>query len=112
MAHIQEVPRKTRGSRRGRGGRALVVYRVRYRDPNRVERSKTFERKVDAERFAAEMTSDIGRGDYLDPRAGQVVLEKWVTKWLSTLTVKPKTRASYESLLRSHCTPGCPRLLC
>lgn len=106
MAHIQEVPRKTRGSRRGRGGRALVVYRVRYRDPNRVERSKTFERKVDAERFAAEVTSGIGRGDYLDPRAGQVVLEKWVTTWLSTLTVKPKTRASYESLLRSRILPA------
>ncbi|MDQ3955042.1 MAG: site-specific integrase [Actinomycetota bacterium] len=106
MAHIQEVPRKTRGSRRGRGGRALVVYRVRYRDLNRVERSKTFERKVDAERFAAEITSDIGRGDYLDPRAGQVVLEKWVTKWLSTLSVKPKTRASYESLLRSRVLPA------
>jgi integrase len=105
LAHIQEVSRKNRGSRRGRGGKGLVVYRVRYRDPNKVERSRTFERKIDAERFAAEVESDIGRGDYLDPRGGQVLLEDWVDKWLATLSVKPKTRESYESLLRSRILP-------
>lgn len=105
MAHIQEVARKRKGSRRGRAGKTLVVYRVRYRDPDRAERSRTFERKVDAERFAAEIESDIHRGDYLDPRAGQVLLADWAEKWLATLSVKPKTKSSYESLLRSRILP-------
>lgn len=106
MAHIQEVPRKRKGSRRGRGAKSLVVYRVRYRDPDRVERSRTFERKADAERFAAEVESDISRGDYLDPRGGQELLTDWAEKWLGTLSVKPKTRSSYESLLRSRILPA------
>lgn len=106
MAHIQEVSRKRKGSRRGRGGRNLVVYRVRYRDPDRIERSLTFERKADAERFASGVESDISRGDYIDPRAGEVVLRDWAEKWLSTLSVKPKTRESYESLLRSRVLPA------
>ena len=42
MAHIQEVPRKTRGSHRGRGGRALVVCRVRYRRRGDFEIWRTF----------------------------------------------------------------------
>ena len=104
MAHIQQINRKRKGSRRGTGSN--VVYRVRYRDPDRVERSRTFERKIDAERFAAEVESDITRGDYLDPRAGQVLLVDWADKWLSTVSVKPKTKASYESLLRSRILPA------
>ena len=106
MAHIQEVPRTRKGSRRGRGGKDLVVYRVRYRDPTRVERSRTFERKVDAERFANSVESDISRGDYIDPRGGQAFVEDRAEKWLQTLSVKPKTRATYESLLRSRVLPA------
>jgi hypothetical protein len=37
------------------------------------------------------------------------VAEKWVAKWLWTLSVKPKTRASYESLLRSRILPALER---
>lgn len=33
-------------------------------------------------------------------------LEDWVEKWLMTLSVKPKTKASYESLLRSRILPA------
>ena len=106
MAHIQEVTRKNKGTRRGRNAKNLVVYRVRYRDPDRVERSRTFERKVDAERFAAEVESDISRGDYLDPRGGQVLLSDWAEQWFATLSVKPKTKETYRSLLRSRILPA------
>jgi integrase len=82
------------------------VYRVRYRDPDRIERSRTFERKVDAERFANSIESDISRGDYIDPQGGQVVFEDRARKWLKSLSVKPKTKTSYESLLRSRVLPA------
>ncbi len=79
MASIVEVSRTRKGTRR-RGARsngALVAYKVRYRDPERRERSKTFLRKIDAEEFARSVETDIRRGHYLDPSAGKVTLESW-----------------------------------
>lgn len=44
---------------------------VRYRDPNRVDRSKSFQRKSDAARFAASVEADINRGEWIDPTPGK-----------------------------------------
>ncbi|MBA3432116.1 MAG: hypothetical protein H0U16_11640 [Actinobacteria bacterium] len=43
----------------------------------------------------------------MDPALGRVTLTDWVHMWLQGAgpTVKPKTRASYESLLRSRVLP-------
>lgn len=106
MAHIQVVPRKRKGSRKGRSDKELVVYRVKYRDPNRVQRSRTFERKIDAERFAHSVESDIDRGDYIDPRGAKIPVEERAEKWFNSLSVKPKTKASYVSLLNSRVLPA------
>ena len=43
------------------------VYRVRYRDPVGANRSRTFRRKVDAERYAREVEVEKDRGAWLDP---------------------------------------------
>ena len=48
MAHIEK-----RGPKR---------YRARYRAPNGVERSRTFERRVDAERWLDRLRGDLARG--------------------------------------------------
>jgi hypothetical protein len=46
-------------------------YRVRYRTPAGAQRSKTFARKADAERFRATVESAKNTGTYIDPaRAG------------------------------------------
>ena len=47
-------------------------WRARYRAPDSRERSKTFDRKADAERFLASVTVDRARGDWLDPALGRV----------------------------------------
>ncbi len=47
-------------------------YRARYRDPLGRQRSETFTRKADAERYLREMQVDIERGRWIDP-AGAVV---------------------------------------
>jgi Phage integrase, N-terminal SAM-like domain len=79
---------------------------VRYRDPDRRERSKTFLRKIDAEEFARSVETDIRRGDYLDPAAGKVTLESWAEEWFGTIRhLKPKTREGYEGILRKHILP-------
>ena len=47
-------------------------WRARYRGPDGRERSRTFERKADAERFLAEMQVAKNRGAWVDPRAGRI----------------------------------------
>ena len=59
MAHIRRHPVSGR-------------WQVRYRDPDSRERSRTFTRRVDADRFAATVTADVVRGEYIDPRQGKV----------------------------------------
>jgi hypothetical protein len=69
-------------------------------------RARTFDKKVDAERFAASVETDKARGDYVDPRAGRVTVTQWAVGWIATTThLKPKTREGYESLLRRHILP-------
>jgi hypothetical protein len=60
MAHIE---------RRVRGGK--VSYRARYRDPAGRERSKSFGRKVDAERWLTEIEHAKTRGSWTDPALGR-----------------------------------------
>ena len=45
-----------------------VSYRARYRDPAGHERSKSFDRKADAERWLAEIEHAKARGLWTDPR--------------------------------------------
>src|SRR5919106_1902393 len=99
MAHVINVDRATKD------GKKRHAWKVRYRDPDRVEKARTFAKKVDAEKFASTIETDILRGDYVDPRAGKVALEDWSKKWVAGLSVKPKTKSGYESLLRSRILP-------
>ena len=99
MAHIIKVNRATKD------GKKRHAWKVRYRDPDRVERAQTFAKKADAENFASSIETDILRGDYVDPRAGKVVLKDWADKWVAGLSVKRKTKSGYESLLRSRILP-------
>jgi hypothetical protein len=79
---------------------------VRYRDDARRQRKRSFERKVDALRFGRAVETDLLRGDWIDPRRSQEPFEVWAKTWLETLgTRKPKTRESYESILRHHLLP-------
>jgi integrase len=84
-----------------------VEYRARYRDPDGVQRSKSFRRKGDADAFLTSVGSSKLRGEWIDPRRAKVPLEEWAERWLSTTVhLKPKTRAGYDSLLRTHVLPA------
>ena len=85
---------------------AGVRWDVRYRDDARKQRKRSFERKVDAVRFARSVETDLLRGDWIDPKRGQEPFQVWADKWLDTLGArKPKTRESYESIVRKHLIP-------
>jgi len=50
-----------------------ATYRVRYRDPAGRQRSKTFDRKGDADRWLTENEAAKLRGGWVDPAAGRVL---------------------------------------
>jgi integrase len=81
-------------------------WQARFRDPAGKTRGKTFKRKVDARKFLERVEADKQRGDYLDPRAGKLTVGQVADEWYATTVgLKPKTRAGYESILRVHIRP-------
>jgi integrase len=57
-------------------------------------------------RSANTVEADIARGDWLDPRLGKQTFGDWAHRWLPTIAGRtPKTRESYESILRRHLMP-------
>ena len=100
MAHIED--RWKRDGRRGTGRR----WRARYTDPDSAERSRSFDRKVDAERFLAGVEHSKNQGTYRDPDLGRVTLRKYATEWLDAQVHDPVTRDGIESRLRVHVFPA------
>jgi integrase len=86
-----------RGKKQGRG---RPRWRARYRDPAGRERSRSFARKVDAERFLVAIEDAKLRGAYVDPAAGKVSFGEWAQRWYSTTAhLRPSTRRDYRTLL-------------
>ena len=85
--------------------RGPAKYRVRYRGPDKAERSKTFARKSDAERFRSSVETDMNRGAWVDPDRGRKSFASYSEIWLTTLDAKPSTRANYESILSKWLLP-------
>ena len=80
-------------------------WRARYSGLDGRQRSKSFNRKVDAERWLRGELANIDRGLWVDPTAGTVDFAEWADRWLNGLDLKPSTRANYESNLRSRVLP-------
>ena len=94
MAHIRRHPVDT--SR----------WQVRYIDPAGRERSKTFRRKVDAEKYLIHVEAQKQRAEWIDPQQSSTRFGDWAAEWLSTRShLKLKTEEGYESLLRVHVLP-------
>lgn len=81
-------------------------WQARYRDPMGRERARNFRKKIDAERFLALVEAEKVRGEWVDPEAGKVTVAEFSERWYTTtVTLKPKTRAGYRSLLDSRILP-------
>jgi integrase len=99
-------------SRRGFGSvRKLPSgrWQARYRDPEGELRpaETTFATKADADAWLATTQHELRVGDWIDPDLGERTLESWALDWMDNqLHLKPKTRASYESLLHSRVLPA------
>ncbi len=80
-------------------------WRARYRDAADKEHARHFARKADAERWLAEIRSDLLRGTYVDPSAGRVLFADFARTWLEAQPHRPGTARLYERTLRLHVYP-------
>ena len=84
-------------------------WQARYWDAagNRAGAPVTFPTKGDAQRWLSAAETDMSRGEWHDPRLGDVPFGEWAERWLATKA--PKLQAStvdlYRYLLRRHIVP-------
>ena len=72
-----------------------------------MERSRSFTRRVDAERFKATTEADRIRGQWTDPRLGQTRFADWCRHWHgSRIHITSTTRARDSSILDNHVLPA------
>ncbi|MEW6474219.1 MAG: site-specific integrase [Actinomycetota bacterium] len=81
-------------------------WQAAYRGPDRRERTRTFDRKVDAERWLATTEADLLRGEWVDPRSGQVLFEECANRWLaSKVDLAPSSLDKVQRHVRRHILP-------
>lgn len=91
MGHIERQP----------SGR----WRARYRASDGRARSKTFDRKADADRFLTSIEHSKLSGTYVDPAAGRVTFREFAEAWRVIQLHRPGTAQSVEQQLRLHVYP-------
>ncbi|MDF1595752.1 MAG: tyrosine-type recombinase/integrase [Acidimicrobiia bacterium] len=81
-------------------------YRARYQAPDRRWRSRTFDRRIDAQRWLNNELVKLDRGEWVDPRAGRVLFESVAERWLAgRVALRKSTQARDRSYLHSLVLP-------
>ncbi|MHA6797770.1 tyrosine-type recombinase/integrase [Bounagaea algeriensis] len=94
--------KKVRNGRYGKGSRWIV----RWRDPEGIQRGKSFTRKAEAEAFATQLDHNMMSGSYIDPSAGKVLMADWAGQWLAAQAhVKPTSYYRTEGIVRTYVLP-------
>jgi len=78
-----------------------VTYLARWRDDARRQRKRSFARKLDADRFLAQVEADIARGQYVDPSDKTTVVE-YARKWAAGRAHRPTTARRMSGLIETH----------
>jgi integrase len=83
------------------------MHEVCYRDPSGRSRGKSFRRKTDARRFAAEIETDIHRGRWVEPSLGRVTFVDYVEGYLDGIShLRPGTQLKVEGHVRNYVLPA------
>ena len=108
MAHVRDQwyrasvdGGRERTARYGVGRRWLAAYQ----DGNGRRNAKSFDKKVDAERYVAQMATDVARGGYVDPKLGRTKFGGYAREWLAAQTFDVSTREQVEHRLRVYAYP-------
>jgi integrase len=104
MAYTEDRWKTASGEKTPRTGTGRR-WRVRYMAPDGKERSRSFDRKLDADRFRATVEADLLRGTYVDPEAGRITLAAYAETWLAGLTTDAPTIERVQSRVRRHILP-------
>lgn len=107
MAHVEDRWHRADGTPTDLYGNC-TRWRVRWRLPDGQHRSKSFDRRGDATRYARDLETRADRGDSVDPARARITIADWSHLWLSTMRppiTTPKTYATYESLVRTLILP-------
>lgn len=80
-----------------------VSWRLRYRGPDRRQRSRTFTRRRDAEDYEAQVGLEMRRGDWVDPRRGRIALQLMWEEYdrVGPTHLRETTRQNYRSAWRN-----------
>ncbi len=82
-------------------------FKACYRDESGREHSKTFTLKRDARRFIETIEVAKAKGEWLDPRLGQVRFDEWVAEWHPAQAhLRPTTRDRESRAIRNHLSPA------
>jgi integrase len=87
--------------------RASGRFQARYIGPDGIERTAphTFESEKQAEKWLTIIESEIIKGDWTAPEAGEVQLDEYGRKWIAERKLQPRTRENYEDLFRLRIRP-------
>lgn len=80
-------------------------YVCRWRDESGRQRKKSFPRKVDADRYRAEVEHKLNTGQYIDPAAGRVTLREYAEQWRAAQVHRENTASRTKSQLHRHVYP-------
>jgi integrase len=87
--------------------RANGKWRARWREyPGGPQKTRSFDRKIDAQRWLTKVEHDLMTGGYVDPSAGQLIVRTYSESWLSRRHWRPSTRDRIERELRLHILPS------
>jgi integrase len=67
--------------------------------------SKSFRTKRDADKWLEVQSVDKTRGEWVDPRRGELTLREWSERWLAGRRVRPATQSRDESVIRKLILP-------
>lgn len=90
------------------GTKASPEYRARYRTPDGASRSKTFARKVDAERFLNSTEHRKTTGEFVDPAAGRMTFGEYAERWIDMkrATKRASTIETWQAHVNKHLRPA------
>lgn len=76
------------------------------RSASRDDNGRPFTEEPAALQYGWEQLAKIGRGEWQDPRDGQIALTNWITRWYRGQDLEPHTLANYRSRIEIQILPA------
>jgi integrase len=90
-------------SRDSRGNGSWIA---RWRSPDGRQHKKSFQRKVEAQRWLDQLQAEMHQGLYIDPAGSKALVAVYAKRWLDNLThLKPSTLERYKGIVNTHILP-------